>query len=246
MFRRRVGGVYFAIITQAIAAIVTILIIGQQGYTGGVNGITDLRTLHGWDIRTDNAKFILYFVNAGSCCSACILHRRSTCSIPSSAASCSPCATRRIGCGSPATTSRISRSSSSASPPAFAAIGGAMFTLQVGFMSPSLRRHRAVDRDGDLHRRRRPAVDPRRGLRHAAGQLGQDDVLRELPGALAVRPRRSVHRRRAGFPERPCRTLPDVCRAARPAPAWSADERASPRNAAAAGRQPAPTRRGET
>src|SRR5690606_792629 len=30
MFKRRVGGVYFAIITQAIAAILTILIIGQQ------------------------------------------------------------------------------------------------------------------------------------------------------------------------------------------------------------------------
>src|ERR1700750_1163465 len=62
MFKRRVGGVYFAIITQAIAALLSILIIGQQGYTGGVNGITDLRTLHGWDIRTDHAKFILYFV----------------------------------------------------------------------------------------------------------------------------------------------------------------------------------------
>ncbi|MBQ8102570.1 MAG: urea ABC transporter permease subunit UrtC, partial [Afipia sp.] len=32
MFKRRVGGTYFAIITQAIAAILTILIIGQQGY----------------------------------------------------------------------------------------------------------------------------------------------------------------------------------------------------------------------
>ena len=44
----------------------SILIIGQQGYTGGVNGITDLRTLLGWDIRTDSAKYILYFVNAAS------------------------------------------------------------------------------------------------------------------------------------------------------------------------------------
>jgi urea transport system permease protein len=64
MFKRRVGGVYFAIITQAIASVVTILIIGQQGYTGGVNGITDLKTLGGWDIRTDSAKLILYYVNA--------------------------------------------------------------------------------------------------------------------------------------------------------------------------------------
>src|SRR5580658_3021282 len=64
MFKRRVGGVYFAIITQALAAVLTILIVGRQGYTGGINGITDLRTLLGWDIRTDSAKYILYFV----CC----------------------------------------------------------------------------------------------------------------------------------------------------------------------------------
>lgn len=65
MFKRRVGGVYFAIITQAIASVLTILIIGQQGYTGGVNGITDLKTLMGWDIRTDSAKLVLYFVTVG-------------------------------------------------------------------------------------------------------------------------------------------------------------------------------------
>jgi urea transport system permease protein len=64
MFKRRVGGVYFAIITQAIASVLSILIIGQQGYTGGVNGITDLKTLNGWDIRTDSAKLVLYYVTA--------------------------------------------------------------------------------------------------------------------------------------------------------------------------------------
>ena len=64
MFKRRVGGVYFAIITQALAAVLSILIIGNAGYIGGFNGITDLRTLHGWDIRTDDAKVFLYFVTA--------------------------------------------------------------------------------------------------------------------------------------------------------------------------------------
>jgi urea transport system permease protein len=62
MFKRRVGGVYFAIITQAVALILTVLIIGQQGYTGGVNGMTDLKTMGGWDTRTDQAKYILYYV----------------------------------------------------------------------------------------------------------------------------------------------------------------------------------------
>ena len=62
MFKRRVGGVYFAIMTQAMAAALSILIIGNAGYIGGFNGITDLRTFHGWDIRTDDAKVVFYFV----------------------------------------------------------------------------------------------------------------------------------------------------------------------------------------
>ena len=65
MFKRSVGGVYFAIITQAVALILTTLIIGLQGYTGGVNGMTDLKTIHGWDTRTDEAKIILYYACAG-------------------------------------------------------------------------------------------------------------------------------------------------------------------------------------
>src|SRR6266568_1931749 len=75
MFKRRVGGVYFAIITQALAAVLTILIVGQQGYTGGINGITDLRTLLGWDIRTDHAKFVLYFVCSGLLLASMLLAR---------------------------------------------------------------------------------------------------------------------------------------------------------------------------
>ena len=73
MFKRRVNGVYFAIITQAVALILTVLIIGQQGYTGGVNGMTDLKTLLGWDTRTDSAKTILYFVTAALLLGAIVL-----------------------------------------------------------------------------------------------------------------------------------------------------------------------------
>lgn len=62
MFKRRVGGVYFAIITQAMALILSLGIDGNQGYTGGRNGITDLRTLWGWDIRTQSAQYVLYFL----------------------------------------------------------------------------------------------------------------------------------------------------------------------------------------
>jgi urea transport system permease protein len=135
MFKRRVGGVYFAIITQAVAAILTILIVGQQGYTGGINGITDLRTLKGWDIRPDHAKLVLYFFEV-ACLFGCIFlaqfvrHSK----------------LGRILVAMRDKEDRVRFSGYSVAnfkifaftlAAVFAAIGGAMFTLQVGFMSPS-------------------------------------------------------------------------------------------------------------
>ncbi len=38
VFRSRITGVYFALISQALALMVSILFIGQQPYTGGTNG----------------------------------------------------------------------------------------------------------------------------------------------------------------------------------------------------------------
>jgi urea transport system permease protein len=62
VFRKRVSGVYFAIVTLALAmTLVTVLIIGQQGETGGANGITDFRTLLGFDIIDDGGKMAIYW-----------------------------------------------------------------------------------------------------------------------------------------------------------------------------------------
>ena len=135
MFKRRVGGVYFAIITQAVALILTVLIIGQQGYTGGVNGMTDLKTLAGWDTRTDSAKYILYYV-----CVALLIGSIFLC--------------RWIQTGKAGTLLLAMRDKEDrvrfsgydvanfkiftfCLAAALSGIGGALFTLQVGFMSPS-------------------------------------------------------------------------------------------------------------
>jgi urea transport system permease protein len=135
MFKRRVAGVYFSIITQAIASILTILIVGQQGYTGGINGMTDLRTLLGWDIRTDSAKYVLYYVNAVLLMLSILLGRAVIAS--------------KLGKLMLAMRDREDRVRFSGYDVAnfkififvlsamISAIGGAMFTLQVGFMSPS-------------------------------------------------------------------------------------------------------------
>ena len=135
MFKRRVGGVYFSIITQAIAAILTILIVGQQGLTGGINGITDLKTLHGWDIRTDSAKLLLYYVNGALLIGVILLSRY----ILSSKLG-------RLMLAMRDKEDRVRFSGYDVSnfkifvfcvAAMISAVGGAMFTLQVGFMSPS-------------------------------------------------------------------------------------------------------------
>lgn len=135
MFKRRVGGVYFSIITQAIAAILTILIIGQQGYTGGVNGITDLRTCLGFDIRTPEAKLVLYYL-----CVFILLIAMFGCHL---------LLRSKMGHLLVAVRDEEERVRFSGYDVAnfkifilcfsamLSAIGGAMFTLQVGFMSPS-------------------------------------------------------------------------------------------------------------
>jgi urea transport system permease protein len=135
-FRKRVGGVYFSIVTLALSAILAIVIIGQQGVTGGVNGINDFRTFLGINLDTDQAKLTMYYITSVLLllCVAVgmfILHSR-------------------LGKVLVAIRDREDRVRFSGYDPAlykafifsvaalFASIGGAMFTIQVGLASPSL------------------------------------------------------------------------------------------------------------
>jgi urea transport system permease protein len=136
MFRRRVGGVYFAIITQAIALIFSLGIDGNQGYTGGRNGITDLRTLWGWDIRSESAQMTLYLL--------CVVLLFIV------ALAAKYIINTRLGRVLVASRDRedrvrfsgydvaMVRSFTFAFAAMLAGLGGALFVLQVGFMSPSI------------------------------------------------------------------------------------------------------------
>ena len=135
MFKRRVGGVYFAIITQVIAVILTILIVGQQGYTGGINGITDLRTLNGWDMTSDFAKYLFYFINCALLLGVIVLSRFIlTSKFGSLLLAIRDKEDRVRFSGYDVSNFKIFVFCFAA---LISAIGGAMFTLQVGFMSPS-------------------------------------------------------------------------------------------------------------
>ena len=135
-FRKRVGGVYFSIVTLSLSAILAIVIIGQQGVTGGVNGINDFRTFLGINLDTDQAKRWMYYITAVLLL-LCVL--TGTFILRS-----------RLGKVLVAIRDREDRVRFSGYDPAlfkafifavaalFSSIGGAMFSIQVGLASPSL------------------------------------------------------------------------------------------------------------
>jgi urea transport system permease protein len=64
VFRRRVRGAYFAVLSQALAAAFVILLVGQQGLTGGTNGLTNFQSFFGLDLYTDGDRRNLYLIVA--------------------------------------------------------------------------------------------------------------------------------------------------------------------------------------
>lgn len=68
MFRGRITGVFVAIITLAMLVVINLLIIDQQKYTGGFNGITDLTTLTVFGVGFDAYSQSTYYLIAGTLC----------------------------------------------------------------------------------------------------------------------------------------------------------------------------------
>ncbi|MCZ4079199.1 urea ABC transporter permease subunit UrtC [Rhodococcus sp. H36-A4] len=64
VFKRRVKGAYFAILSQALAAAFAILLVGQQT-TGGSNGLNRFRTFFGFNLNDPANKQMLFFIAAG-------------------------------------------------------------------------------------------------------------------------------------------------------------------------------------
>lgn len=135
-FKGRVTGVVFAILTQSMVACLWYFIVGNQGYFGGINGITDLKTLLGWDIREESSQVLLYFVSTVTLL-ICILVSRYVLAtrLGRVLVAQRDKETRVRFSGYDITSFKVFIFCLSA---VISAIGGAMFTLQVGFMSPNL------------------------------------------------------------------------------------------------------------
>jgi urea transport system permease protein len=66
IFRQKVRGAYFAILTQALAAAFVIFLIGQQAYTGGTNGVTNVHQMFGLDLTAPPIHRGLYMAVAAA------------------------------------------------------------------------------------------------------------------------------------------------------------------------------------
>ncbi|MFF9296748.1 urea ABC transporter permease subunit UrtC [Streptomyces sp. NPDC014764] len=64
VFRRRVKGAYFAILSQALAAAFAIWLVGQQATTGGTNGLTDIQGFFGYDLGDPVNQRTVYVIVA--------------------------------------------------------------------------------------------------------------------------------------------------------------------------------------
>lgn len=62
VFRNRIRGAYFAILTQAIVLIFVTVLVARQGYTGGTNGITNLPTVFGHSRYAPETQRWLYWL----------------------------------------------------------------------------------------------------------------------------------------------------------------------------------------
>lgn len=135
-FRSRVSGVVFAILTQSMVACLWYFIVGNQGFFGGINGITDLRTLKGWNIQTEQAQLIFYYVGIVLLLLCIALSRfvmRTRLGRVLVAQRDKETRVRFSGYNLTAFRVFVFCFAS-----VITSIGGALFTLQVGFMSPNL------------------------------------------------------------------------------------------------------------
>jgi urea transport system permease protein len=66
VFRRRVSGAYFAIITQALALAAATFVVSQQQFTGGFNGLTGFGNVFGFSLTDPHTQLGLYWITLGA------------------------------------------------------------------------------------------------------------------------------------------------------------------------------------
>jgi len=70
IFKSRIKGVYMAVITQALALSMYLLFLRNETKLGGTNGLTNFKTLLGYNLSAQSVKIGLYLVSLAVLCLA--------------------------------------------------------------------------------------------------------------------------------------------------------------------------------
>ncbi len=135
-FRSGIYGVYFAIVTQALALILGILLVGQQPYTAGTNGLTHFSTVFGLPLVDPDVQQLLYY--AALVCLAlafglCLLLTRSRFGLLLVALRDDPRRVRALGYNPVAINALVFTISAG-----MAGMAGALFAPIVGIVAPAM------------------------------------------------------------------------------------------------------------
>lgn len=133
-FLNRIKGVYFSILSQALAAALATLLIGMQQYLGGSNGLTNFSSVFGFSLNSPITKLGLYYITLLFLIGAFVL--------------CSLLVKRRVGKVLIAIRDGENRARFTGYNPTvykvfvyclsavLAGVAGAMYVMQVGIISP--------------------------------------------------------------------------------------------------------------
>ena len=193
IFRRRVRGAYFAILSQALAAAMVILLIGQQGTTGGTNGLTDIEGFFGYDLDDPVNQRMVYFIIAACLLGLLALVRQLMHSRYGEllvAVRDSEERVRFLGYN-PATVKLVAYVAAAG----MAGLAGALFVPAVGIISPALIGIVPVDRVRDRGRHRRAGHPARAGAGCGRHRLCENHAVRKVSGCLDLSAGRSVRHR---------------------------------------------------
>lgn len=61
-FRNRINGVYFTILSQALVIAIVTLFVAQQKLTGGTSGLTNFKTVFGYQLNSVTTQTVIYLI----------------------------------------------------------------------------------------------------------------------------------------------------------------------------------------
>ncbi len=199
-FRSRIRGVYFSIITQALTYALMLLFFRNETGLGGNNGLTDFKSIYGYELRQPSTKVMLYVLSALALLLTYLLCRYIVTSKAGRVLrAIRDAESRAMFVGFNPTSYKLFAWTLSA---VLCGLAGALYVPQVGIINPGEMQPRELDRDGHLGGGRGARHAVWRGAGRLRGQRNAQLLHLRLTQTLGCISSLAVHRGHAVLPGR--------------------------------------------